>query len=258
MKIATYNVNSINSRIELLKLWLQRSDIDVLCIQELKCEDDKFPYIDFEELGYKCEVFGQKQYNGVAICSRMPFEQIQKGFGDEWDEQKRLIYAKIKGFNILNLYVPHGELEGERHIYKLKFFDRVCKFIKENNLSEDYLIVVGDMNVAHREIDVYDPIALEGSIGFLKSERQKFETFMKETDLIDLYRHFYPDKKEFSWWDYRGGAIWKNQGMRLDYILASVKATNRAQDITIDLWPRRRRTPTPSDHTPVIATFSSL
>lgn len=255
MKIATYNVNSINARLDLVKMWLARSNIDILCIQELKCETNKFPYAAFEELGYTCEVCGQKQYNGVAICSKIPFSSVKTGINNENDDQKRAIYAKIKDFNLLNLYIPHGALSGDKHQYKLDFFEDITNFIVQNKMRSEKTIIVGDLNIAHNDIDVYDPKYLSGTIGFMNDERRKLTEFLKNNGLTDFFRYKYNDVRQFSWWGYMGGAIWQNNGMRLDYILLNDRALLFAADISIDMWPRKRRSPTPSDHTPVVTEF---
>ncbi|WP_200762360.1 exodeoxyribonuclease III [Nitrosophilus alvini] len=259
MKIATFNVNSIKARKELIIRWLnEKVSIDVLCFQELKCTDENFPYEDFENLGYKCEVFGQKAYNGVAICSKFPFEEVQKGFGDEkMDREKRFIRAKINGINILNIYAPHGEIEGVKHEYKLRFFEYLGNYIKNNfSLEKDMVCVAGDMNVARDDIDVWEPELLRGTIGFMDDEREAFEKFLS-IGLVDLYRKFHPNSHGFTWWDYRNAAVWRDEGMRIDYILASPPLSKLCKKIEVDMWTRRRRSPTPSDHAPVIVHFET-
>ncbi len=257
MKIATFNVNSIKARLELVKRWLtEKNPIDVLCLQEIKCTDENFPYDDFAALGYECAVFGQKAYNGVAICSKFGFEEVHKGFGDPmWDEQKRFIRARIQGIEICNVYAPHGDVDGERHIYKLNFFAHLANYISSNfDLSKDSVVVLGDMNVAREDIDVWDAELLRGTIGFMEDEREAFEKFLS-IGLIDLFRACHPEEKQFTWWDYKGGAVWKDLGMRIDYILGSAPIKKRCEEIVVDMWTRRRRSPTPSDHAPVVMTL---
>lgn len=258
MKIATFNVNSIRARKDLIIRWLtEKIELDVLCIQELKCEEKDFPFKDFENIGYRCEVFGQKAYNGVAICSKLEFEEAKKGFGDDfWDKEKRFIQAKIAGVNILNVYAPHGDIEGERHIYKLNFFKYLKEYIDKNfDLKKDKVLVVGDMNVARSDIDVWEPELLRGTIGFMDDEREAFEDFLS-VGLIDLYRKFHPDSHGFTWWDYRNAAVWRDEGMRIDYILSSPPIEKLCKSIDVDMWTRRRRSPTPSDHAPLVAEFN--
>lgn len=257
MKICTYNVNSIRVRMDLISQWLdqRKQDVDVLCFQELKATDDNFPLEPFEKMGYMCDVFGQKAYNGVAICSRFPMDNIRKGFGDpRWDEQRRLIASKIKGIHVINIYAPHGGLKGEeKHAYKQDWYAKFITFLQESFSPKDPILIVGDMNVAHTDLDVHNPSALEGTIGTLPEEREAFRNLLA-WGLTDVFRHLYPERSQFTWWDYIGGAIWKNEGMRIDYALCSEPLIPRINEVEVDLWPRRRRTPKPSDHAPLLVT----
>jgi exodeoxyribonuclease-3 len=259
MKICTFNVNSIRVRKDLIVEWLKHrnEDIDILCFQELKAMDSLFPYEDFENLGFQCEVFGQKAYNGVAICSKLPFKDIQKGLGDAtWDEQKRFIAATINGIRIINIYAPHGGLLGEEKFdYKQGWYKKLISNLDNSSSPNDPIMIVGDLNVAHEDRDVYDAEAQEGGIGTLQEERERFEELLK-WGLVDAFRHKYPDKIQFTWWDYIGGAIWRDQGMRIDYALCTESLIHRVDSVDIDLWPRKRREPKPSDHAPLIATLT--
>ncbi len=256
MKIASFNVNSIRARKELVLEWLahREHDIDVLCLQELKTEDAGFPNQDFESFGYKCHVFGQKAYNGVAILTRAQPDKVEKGFAQSaWDEQKRFLRARIQGIHVLNIYAPHGDVRGtEKFTYKLNWYKNLITFLSQNFTPRDRLLLVGDFNVAHRDIDVYSPEALAETIGTMPEERAAFESLL-EWGLVDVFRHLYPEKRQFTWWDYIGGAFWKDQGMRLDYILATASLLKKIKAVEVDLWPRKRQRPTPSDHAPVIA-----
>jgi exodeoxyribonuclease-3 len=258
MKICTFNVNSIRVRKDLIIEWLKHrnDDIDILCFQELKGLDPLFPYEDFENMGYFCEVFGQKAYNGVAICSKVPLEDVQKGLGKtKWDEQKRFIAATIDGIRILNVYAPHGDLRGEEKFeYKQGWYKELISVLKNQSTPNDPLLIVGDFNVAREDRDVYDAEVLKGGIGTLPEERERFEELL-EWGLIDTFRHKYPDKIQFTWWDYIGGAIWRDQGMRIDYILCTESLTDKIDSVDVDLWPRKRRKPKPSDHAPLIASL---
>lgn len=262
MKICTFNVNSIRVRKDLIGEWLdhRNDNIDVLCFQELKATEEYFPTADFEKMGYHCDIFGQKAYNGVAICSRLPLENTRKGFGDkEWDEQKRIITAKIKdtGISLINIYAPHGGTRGEEKFdYKLGWYKKLISSLDTFFSPKDPLIIVGDMNVARTDLDVYDPKGLEDSIGTMPEEREALNSLL-EWGLTDVFRKIYPDRVQYSWWDYIGGAIWKNEGMRIDYILCTEPLLSMIKGIEVDLWPRRRRTPKPSDHAPVIVTLEA-
>lgn len=258
MKIGTFNVNSIRVRIDLIGEWLihRAQDVDVLCFQELKVIDENFPFEDFEKMDFSCEVFGQKAYNGVAICSRLPMENTRKGFGDSaWDEQRRFIATNIQDIAIINLYAPHGGSRGEeKYDYKRNWYKKLISSLEASFSPEDPLLVVGDLNVARTDQDVFDPVALKDTIGTMPEEREAFQDLL-DWGLTDVFRHLYPERSQFTWWDYIGGAIWKNEGMRIDYVLCTDSLLAQIKDVEVDLWPRRRRTPKPSDHAPVIATL---
>jgi len=261
MKICTWNVNSIKARKSLVLDWLEHRnhDIDVLCFQEIKTVEKDFPFEDFESLGFTCHVSGQKSYNGVATCTKIVPTLVQKDFEDKgWDEQKRIIGVKINETNLINIYAPHGGERGtEKFDYKQNWYRRLIAFIKDGHSPADPALIVGDFNVAHMDIDVYSPEELADSIGTLPEERAIFEELLN-SGLIDIYRHFYPEKKQFTWWDYIGGAIWKDEGMRIDYILATEPLLKKTKHIDVDLWPRRRRKPIPSDHAPLIIDLEDI
>lgn len=258
MKICSWNVNSIKARKDLLFKWLEEKrkyDIDILCLQELKVEEDIFPFNDFKEKGYECVANAQKRYNGVSICSKLPIEETIKDFGSFFDNQKRLLISKIKGIYIINVYAPHGDLRGgEKYYYKLKWYEKFLNWLKENFSPDLPIIMVGDFNVALEDIDVYDPELLKDSIGTMPEEREALKKLIN-WGFIDTFRYLYPEKQQFTWWDYIGGAIWKNEGMRIDYIFCTKPLIEKLKDVEVDLWPRRRRKPTPSDHAPIIAEF---
>ncbi len=256
MKVATYNVNSIKARKELLFMWLNRDPVDILCLQELKQEEKNFPFEDFEKLGYYCEVFAQKTYNGVCICSKLPIEEVRKGFNDpNFDQQKRIITARIEGIWFINVYAPHGDLRGtEKFYYKLSFYEKLLKFLKENFSPQEPICMLGDFNVARGDLDVFDPEILKDTIGTMKEEREALERVIS-WGFIDAFRYLYPDRIQFTWWDYIGGMIWKNQGMRIDYLFVTEPLKDRIKDVYVDLWPRKRRSPKPSDHAPVVGVF---
>lgn len=261
MKICTYNVNSIKARLDLILRWLEQRnhDVDILCFQELKSIDEFFPYDDFEKIGYFCTVFGQKAYNGVAICSKLPIEEAGKGFADKaWDDQKRLISAQIQGLTVINIYAPHGGERGsEKFLFKQEWYKTLISFLDRGYSSQDPLVIVGDFNVTRTDNDVYSSEELKDTIGTMPEEREAFEKLL-EWGLIDGYRHVYPKRKQFTWWGYMGGAIWKDEGMRIDYILLTKSTVDFIKDIEVDLWPRKQRKPTPSDHAPVIVSLDSV
>ncbi len=255
VRICTFNVNSIRARKDLIISWLDHReyDLDVLCFQETKVVDEDFPLEDFERLGYSCEIYGQKSYNGVAICSKMQQVNVRKGFNEiNWDRHKRIICTQIGKINLINVYAPHGDLRGtEKHDYKLGWYNRFLSFLQDNYDSTDRLMVLGDFNIAREDLDVFDSEMTKDRIGTMVEEREVFQSII-DWGLIDLFRYLYPTRKQFTWWDYIGGAIWKNAGMRIDYILCSKPLLKEMKMLEIDLWTRRRRTPKPSDHAPII------
>lgn len=259
MKVCTFNVNSIRARAELVLKWLEKReyDIDILCLQELKVTDDKFPYQAFAEAGYHCTVFGQSRFNGVAVCSKEKPDAVAEGFMDpRWDEQKRILQCRFGDLTVINVYAPHGDLRGtEKYKYKQEWYRHFLQYIGNNFSPSDRLVVVGDMNVALSDLDVYDAEALKDVIGTMPEERELLNALLN-WGLVDTFRYLYPEKKEFTWWDYMTAAIWRNEGMRIDYVFCTHPLVKRLSAVETDLWPRRRRVPTPSDHAPVIATFS--
>lgn len=256
MKVVTYNVNSIRSRKDLLINWLREKDMDIVCLQELKQEEKNFPFEDFRALGYRCEVFAQKAYNGVCVCSKMPVDEVRKGFGDPiFDEQKRVISAKIEGVWFINVYAPHGDVRGtDKFYYKLEFYNRLIRFLEENFSPEEPLCLLGDLNVARDDADVFDPNLLQDTVGTMREEREALERLLG-WGFIDAFRYLYPDKTQFTWWDYIGGMVWKNMGMRIDYILITKTLKDSLVDVYVDMRLRKRRKPKPSDHAPLVGVF---
>ena len=248
MRIATWNVNSIRSRLEHVKIFLKDNDIDILGIQELKTEEKNFPFDDFKTLGYNVEALGQKAYNGVALISRFPFSKVIKNVLNE--DEARTILGVVSGVTILNVYFPHGgEYGSERFFYKLEFYKKIKNYILKNNLLDENFILMGDFNVAKEEIDVWDPMLLSGTIGFMKEEREALSDLMS-IGLIDAFRHFHKDVQEFTWWDYTGGSFRRNWGMRIDYILVSEKLLPKLKNCYIEKTFRKLEKP--SDHVPVV------
>jgi exodeoxyribonuclease-3 len=258
--LCTFNVNSIRSRVDLILRWLtEKRPVDILCFQEIKCEAAQFPAEPFEKLGYHVAVNGQKRLNGVAVCSKLPIASVKTEFGVEiLDREKRLIETVVGETAILNCYVPRGGLEGEeKHAYKMAFFDALTDYAGALLQRHSRVVLLGDFNVALGELDVYDTEVFEGAVGFLPSEKEKMRALL-DTGLGDCYRRLHPDEKAFTWWDYRTAGIWRDEGMRIDYILGSARACEALTAIDVDLWTRRRRSPTPSDHAPVVATFEKV
>ncbi len=174
----------------------------------------------------------------------------------ELDQQKRLISCKFNDINILNLYVPHGDERGsDKYNYKMKWYKTFLEYLEERYNPTDHLLVVGDFNVAFKDMDVYDSRALRDAVCTMPEERQALQE-IADWGLVDTYRYLYPEEVAYTWWSYMGGSIWKDEGMRIDYIFCTHPMLDRLISTEIDIWPRRRRKPTPSDHAPVISEFN--
>ncbi|WP_035587839.1 exodeoxyribonuclease III [Hippea jasoniae] len=250
LTIATWNVNSIRARLNQVLNFIDENNIDILCIQETKVEDNLFPKEEFENLGYEVAVYGQKRFNGVATISKFGFEAVEP-YPDQ-KNHKRLLISKIKGITIFNAYFPNGQSPDSEHfIYKLNFINNLKKYLEDNYKTEDNIIILGDFNVAMDDIDVYDPVAMEGKIGFHIKEREVLKN-LYQWGFIDTFRKFNKEKA-FSWWDYRAGNFWKNIGLRIDYIWATKPLADKCINCYIDKRERKRKKP--SDHAPVVAVF---
>jgi len=247
LRICTFNVNSIRSRLEIVKNLLKEYEIDILCMQEIKTEEENFPKIDEE---FECIVHGQKKLNGVAICSKLPIEKYQKGFEGELEEA-RFVYSLIDDMHIINVYVPLGDNYGERFEYKIYFYNKLFEFLKKFDLKNDRVILCGDMNVAYSDLDVWDPEIWEGEVTFLPEEKAMINNILN-LGFVDIIREFYKNERVYTFYDYRGAKVYKNEGMRLDYMFLSPKLAKEVKNVEILTSIRRKRKPTPSDHVPVI------
>lgn len=256
--IATWNVNSIKARLAHVLKWLQESQTDIVLLQELKCEDAAFPAVEIEELGYNIAIHGQKTYNGVAILSKFPLEDVARGLpGNEDDEQARYIEAVVclpeSALRVASIYVPNGqEVGSEKFAYKMRFFDRLIQHAHSIIAQDEAVILGADYNVALYPIDVYAPAKLDGTVCYHPDERAKLRSLM-HLGYYDAFRTQHPDAQQFSWWDYRGGAYAQNHGFRIDHLLLNGLAVDRLEGCSIDEIPRSWEKP--SDHAPVIATL---
>jgi exodeoxyribonuclease III len=254
MKLATWNVNSIGARLPLVLKWLGAAQPDVLCLQETKCTDDKFPADVFAELGYQSSAFGQKTYNGVAILARAPIKKVQRGFPDnEETSHARLLGATCDGVRVVNVYIPNGAFVGsDKFFFKLDWMRRLRAFLDAGYKKGERVLLCGDFNVAPEERDVHDPKQWQGKILFSRREREALAE-IKDWGLTDAFRLHTEEGGHFSWWDYRAGSFRRNAGLRIDHIWTSEKLAADCTASWIDKEPRAWERP--SDHTPVIAEF---
>ncbi len=253
MKIATWNVNSIRQRLAHVKDWLEEARPDVLGLQEIKVVTEAFPAAEFEALGYRCAVDGQKAYNGVALLSRTEPRDIVCGLPGFEDEQKRALAASYGDLRLVNLYVPNGQSVGsEKYEYKLRWLAALRDYLRAELDRHPNVAVMGDFNIAPEDRDVHDPEEWRGQVLCSEPERERLGA-ITALGFADLFRRFEQPEKSFSWWDYRAAAFRRNRGLRIDLILASPALTGRCAACAIDSAPRRREQP--SDHTPVWATF---
>jgi exodeoxyribonuclease-3 len=254
VKIVTWNVNSLNIRLSRVREWLIDHQPDILCLQELKMETQKFPHERFEELGYTAAVHGQKTYNGVAIVSKVPTAQIQCGIPGYDDPQARVIAATAGDIRVICLYVVNGQSVGsEKFEYKLRWLRACTEFLKSEYAAHEKLVVLGDFNIAPEDRDVHDPDMWRDQVLCTDEERAYFDRWLN-LGLKDAFRLFDQPANSFSWWDYRMLAFPKNLGLRIDHILLSPPLAATCRACTIDREARKTKgEDKPSDHAPVIA-----
>jgi len=255
MRLATWNVNSLKVRLPHLTDWLAKTQPDVVCLQELKLEDAKFPRAELEAAGYQAAFSGQKTYNGVAILARAGLSEVSMGMPGFADEQKRVIAATVGGVRSVCVYCPNGQAVGsEKYDYKLRWFAALGEYLAAEMARHPQLAVAGDFNVAPEDRDVHDPKAWEGQVHVSEPERAAWRALLG-LGLKDAFRLFEQPEKIYSWWDYRMLGFRRNAGLRIDQILVSAALAQRCTACTVDKEPRKLERP--SDHAPVIAEFSS-
>ncbi len=252
MLIATWNVNSILARMPLVLRWLDDVKPDVVCMQETKCTDDKFPTLVFQERGYQCQLFGQQSYNGVAILSRCECQTTHRGYpGDDETAQSRLITSTVNDIQIVNVYIPNGQAVGsEKYEMKLGWMRRLREFFDQNYDPTRPVLLCGDFNVAPEERDVHDVRLWQGRIMFSEQERATLQQ-IKDWGFTDAFRLHNEEGGKFTWWDYRAGAFRRNMGLRIDHVWVTESLASRNIRTWIDLEPRTWEKP--SDHAPMIA-----
>jgi exodeoxyribonuclease-3 len=255
VKIATWNVNSLKVRLGHVMEWLDTAKPDVLVLQEIKQVTEAFPVETFSEAGYEAVASGQKTYNGVAMISRAPSSGHVTDFPGFEDPQRRILAATVEGVRVVNLYVPNGsEVGSEKYAYKLAWLAALERFLQEELKVHEHLVVLGDFNIAPDDRDVYDPEKWGDAILCSPDERAALNRLI-DLGLSDVFRQFEQPEKQFSWWDYRAAGFRRNAGLRIDLILASRSLAERCDASYIDREPRGWDRP--SDHTPVVAEFSS-
>lgn len=253
LKLATWNVNSLKVRLEQVVDWLNKTEVDVLALQETKVTDEQFPLAVFEDNGFQVSFSGQKTYNGVAIISRLPLTDVKVGITSFDDPQRRVLAVTVAGLRLINLYVPNGsEVGSDKYQYKLNWLAAIEADLAQQLKQYPKLVVVGDFNIAPADVDVHDPLAWEGSVLVSAAERQAYQSLLA-LGLHDSFRQLYPNEVAYTWWDYRAAAFRRNHGVRIDHVLLSQPLLADCCGVVIDKEPRRHERP--SDHVPVVVEF---
>ena len=254
IKIATWNVNSLNVRLPQVLGWLRDQQPDILALQETKLTDSDFPTLDIANAGYHAVFAGQKTYNGVAILSRLPAGEIVTNLPGLDDPQRRVLGATVGAIRVLNLYVPNGQAVGsDKYTYKLAWLAKLTDWLRDELARYPQLVALGDFNIAPEDRDVHDPTAWAGQVLCSEPERAAFRRLL-DLGLQDAFRLFQQEEQSFSWWDYRAAAFRRNMGLRIDHMLVSPALAAVCTACQVDKAPRRLERP--SDHAPVMAEFN--
>jgi exodeoxyribonuclease-3 len=253
VRIATWNVNGLRARQGLLAHWLAARQPDVVALQELKLSDEQFPRSDLEALGYRAAVHGEKGWNGVAILARKPIEVVQVGLPGS-DHGARLITARVEGVSVTSVYCPNGKAVSHPDFpRKLAFFDALTAHWAASHPADEAALLCGDFNLCPAPLDSWNEAAFAGAIFHTEEERARFRALLA-TGLVDVFRARHPELQAFSWWDYRGGAFHKREGLRIDLLLGTPPVLDRLVSVEIDREYRKKQGGfTTSDHAPVIA-----
>ncbi len=256
MKLATWNVNSLTVRLPQVIDWLSVHSPDVLCLQETKVVDEKFPEDVLRAAGYELHWFGQKTYNGVALLTRSAASQVLKNIPKFDDPQARVISATVSGVRVIGAYFPNGQAPGsDKFHYKLSWLEALQSWLADELKTHSQLVIMGDFNIAPEDVDVHDPTLWKDQIHCTPQERAHFQALL-DLGLVDAFRLFEQAPKSWSWWDYRNLAFRKNQGLRIDHILVSTALQAQVSACTIDKLPRKNERP--SDHAPVVVELTPL
>ncbi|KPB01511.1 exodeoxyribonuclease III [Ahrensia marina] len=258
MKIATWNINGVKARLQTAKDWLEQSKPDIACLQEIKSVDENFPREEFESLGYNLVTHGQKGFNGVAILSRLPFDEVNRGLpGDDADEQARFIECVVStkhgALRVVSLYLPNGNpvsADSVKFPYKLGWMERLEAWAQERLELEEPLILAGDYNVIPMPVDCHDPKVWEGDALFRPESRSAFRR-LANLGFTDALRAVTDASETYTFWDYQAGAWQKNNGIRIDHLMLSPEAANKLVSVDVEKYVRAWEKP--SDHVPVAA-----
>ena len=255
MKLATWNVNSLTVRLPQVLDWLAVHEPDVLCLQETKLTDDKFPHAEFQALGYCAEWHGQKTYNGVALLSRVPAADVLKNIPGFDDPQARVITGTVRDIRVIGAYMPNGQApDSDKFVYKMRWLEALRAWVAQEAAQHPRVVLVGDYNIAPEDRDVHDPALWAGQILCTPQERAHFQSLLG-LGMHDAFRLFEQAPKSWSWWDYRNLAFRKNQGLRIDHILVTDALKPFVTACVIDKLPRKNERP--SDHAPVMVTLEA-
>ena len=255
MRIASWNINGMNARLGYLKHWLEARNPDIVGLQELKMQDEKFPHESLAEIGYHAVVHGQKAWNGVAVLPReTPAEVLHRGLPEQSEMGSRLLATRVEGLTFLTVYVPNGKnLEHADYQRKLQWYDALQTFLANQFDPGEPLVLCGDFNVCPTALDSHEGEGAEGDIFHTAAERSRV-TRLLDWGLTDLYRDRHPTEQTFSWWDYRAGAFPRNRGLRIDFLLGTAVLKDRLSHVETDRDYRKKKDDlTASDHAPVMA-----
>ncbi len=253
MKIVTWNVNSIRTRLDQVLDWMEANDPDVVCMQETKIADQEFPVDEFGDLGYDVHTYGNGGYCGVAIACKDEARQISPGLPEEGeDQQRRVVALEVMGVRVVNVYAPNGQdLRSDKYEYKLEWYARLHRYLQSTLKLGQPLVLTGDFNICPLDIDVGDPGVDE--IFRSPKERAAYQAVI-DLGLTDAYRHLHPDTAQYTWWDYRRNMFARKQGLRIDHFLVSKPLVSRIESVTVEMDVRSGEQP--SDHAPVVLTLS--
>lgn len=252
MKIVTWNVNSIRSRLDQVLDWMEENEPDAVCMQETKIADQEFPIDEFGDIGYDVYTYGDGGYAGVAIATREEASRVSRGLPEEGaDQQRRLIALDLMGVRIVDVYAPNGQdLQSEKYVYKLAWYERLSRYLEAELKPDTPLVLTGDFNICPLDIDAGDPGVDE--IFRSPKERAAYQAVL-DLGLADAYRHLHPDTVQYTWWDYRRNMFARKQGLRIDHFLVTPTLVPRIEAVTVDVEVRAGEQP--SDHAPVVLTL---